>query len=379
MCATGSTKSYRVKINVIGYTKAGKSTLILRLLGEPFQNLESTEGIQTQLIYTTFDAKHEVIGPWEEIRLNSEIVVKDFNKQAITLSDNINRSRVATKASKKSIVNPQVTTSHPVKPRQQDCQQETVDPQPSVVKTITTSNEENEAPNTSDSKKSATGIKMDPVTFQQLNKLKERSNREQETEDATECLINLWDHGGQVEFLATHHLFLDADAVNLIVMDITKKLHGEIPSKHQKANTDGVPRTGANFLDYWMQMILQKSESKGINPNVAIILTHLDEVTAPEADDYIAGLINYIKVKPYSKYIEEKSIFQVDNKTGSISEFNQIRKQIFQMATQQKSWGMERPTRWLKLEASINEEAKAEFSRHFHITRLQELALGVWN
>ena len=79
----GSTKSYRVKINIIGYIKAGKSTLILQLLGKSFENLESTEGIHTQLIHTTFDPNHEILGPWEEIQLEIEKIVKDFNKQII--------------------------------------------------------------------------------------------------------------------------------------------------------------------------------------------------------------------------------------------------------------------------------------------------------
>ena len=82
----------------------------------------------------------------------------------------------------------------------------------------------------------------------------------------------------------------------IIVMDITKKIHNEIPSKHQDAKTDGVPRTGDQFLDYWMQMIQEKSDFKDFDPAVAIILTHLDQVTTSEAKEYVSGLINYVYV-----------------------------------------------------------------------------------
>ena len=381
MCATGSTKSYRVKINIIGYTKAGKSTLILRLLGKPFQNLESTEGIQIQLIHTTFDATHEVLGPWEEVQLETGKIVKRFNEQMLAKSQNLSKTTAVTvqEAGTPKLNPDEITGQSAIHVKSssmpegsssgikfsKNLQHETLQQVASL--------EPSEKSQSEKQSELSEEIKMDPRTFREVKKLKDMYETR---EDRQECMINLWDHGGQLEFLATHHLFLDADAVNLIVMDITKKLHEEITSKHQKANTEGIPKSGAQFLDYWMQMILEKSVSKGINPNVAIILTHLDQVTTSEADDYISDLINYVKDKPYSKYIDEKNIFQVDNKTDSISEFNQLRKDIFQMATQQKTWGIERPTKWLKLEASIHEEAKAKSSRHIQITRVQELATG---
>ena len=395
MCTTGSTKSYRVKINIIGYTKAGKSTLILRLLGKPFEILESTEGIHTQLIHTTFSKTHEVLGSWEEIHLDTEMIVKDFNKQALALKENLDESSDPGKDVDTASVSPQQTMPQPVNAsptgfqkllrrlkspftRKRSTRQEMVKSQPAVVRQVVVTAQESSHndPSPTPSTNKTSGMMMDKVTLRQLNNLKDRKTRMKEEEDTTECLINLWDHGGQVEFLATHHLFLDADAVNLIVMDITKKLHEEIPSKHQKAKTDGVPRTGAQFLDYWMQMIQEKSDFKDFDPTVAIILTHLDQVTTSEAEEYVSGLIKYIKGKPYSKYIDIENIFEVDNKNGVVSEFNQLRKEIFQMATQHSTWGIERPTRWLKLEASIHEEAKAKSSTHIHRTKIQELASG---
>ena len=399
-----------MKINLLGYTRAGKSSLARSLLGKSFlESIESTEGIHTQLIITTYDPRNEVIGPWEEIHLDTEKISEDFNKKILStkyeghsspgnasketsISQNLeitvkeqaevpSKDQQASKESFKVPYNLRRKRSYPASdsasnPKSLKRQKRT---QMSVSGKRQDCITRQPAKASEEMSQAAPSVKLDPVTFRQLSKhmnSKRASHTNKDQDHNTECQIRLWDHGGQVEFLATHHLFLDADAINLIVMDITKKLHEDITSKYEKTNTEGVPRTGAQFLDYWFNNIHEKAAAEKSHPTVAIILTHLDQVTSTEANDYIYQLLHYRKDKVYCQYIDNNNIFMVDNKNGGISEFNHLRQHIFKMASLQNSWGTERPTRWLKLEASIHEEAKSKSSRHIHITRILELASG---
>ena len=70
-----------------------------------------------------------------------------------------------------------------------------------------------------------------------------------------------------------------------------------------------------------------------------------------------------------------ENIFVVDNKGGDEEEFLHLRKKIFQMVKSQKTWGQERPTRWLKLEAAIHSEASMTYSRYLNINNVQKLGL----
>ena len=225
------------------------------------------------------------------------------------------------------------------------------------------------------SKHESPNVKLDESTLQQLNEYRESSTKENKGLGSTKCLISLWDHGGHPHYYVTHHLFFDANAINLIVMDITKELNEIIPSNFNTIDTPSIPNSSGQLLDYWLNTLVEKSTLKGITPNMALILTHKDEFTG-SIKVYVSNLMNYMKDKMYCKYITQENIFVVDNKHGALDEFNEIRKILFKMAVSQKSWGIKQPTRWLKLEASIHEEAKTQSLKHLNLRMVQQLASG---
>ena len=65
----------------------------------------------------------------------------------------------------------------------------------------------------------------------------------------------------------------------------------------------------------------------------------------------------------------------MDNKNGSKEEFDQLRKSVFKMAMLQRSWGMTRPIRWLKLEVKIHYEAQKQSSKYLQLPEGERLAL----
>ena len=223
---------------------------------------------------------------------------------------------------------------------------------------------------------SSLDIRLDSRSKQQLLELRNRSYRKREFKDTTQCLLSTWDFGGQVEYYATHHLFLDALAVNLITMDVTKGIHDVIPSQFNNTSTASIPKTVGQFLDYWLSTICKKAHSQGTEPSIAIILTHIDEIDNVKwsVDDYISDIIQYTRNKPYSEYVNRTNIFPVNNKDGDAQQFPHLRKEIFEKARRQRSWGLDRPTRWLKLEAEIYEEAKRKQLKYIDVTKIIELA-----
>ena len=220
---------------------------------------------------------------------------------------------------------------------------------------------------------------MDWLTYRQiLNQMKTESSETSENEE--DYILTLWDHGGQIEFYATHHIFLDPKATNLIVMDISKR-----PADPLDRNVEtAVPSTPAKFLCYWLNTIhtmIMSSDDKNNTgqPNIVLVLTHKDKIKADDKDKYIEeykdAILSYIDGKAYSKYFAMDDIYVVDNTDDSDDDFDVIRKRIFQMIAKQEGWGRERPLRWLKLEADVRREARRRSIRYIEFDSV--LAFGL--
>ena len=115
-----------------------------------------------------------------------------------------------------------------------------------------------------------------------------------------------------------------------------------------------------------------------MNPNIALVLTHQDSIQAKDPKEYvnfyIDDILHGIEGKPYSDYISKDNIYVVDNKTGSEEDFSLFRQNLLQMFRKQRSWGIERPIRWLKLEADIRERAEANKAPYLFMHTVNELA-----
>ena len=376
VCRTGSTESYRGKINLIGYTRAGKSSFLRRLLGKPFlENVESTEGIHTQLIITTYDITHQALGPWKEVQFNIADIALKFNQKVFDAKSNYGEAKFRGNpiCNQKELAQESVVQRHPIDeflaspelPADSGIGDTgaTTDPGSQSSFNYLLSHQNEDTPD----------IKLDIDTLSQLDDFMRSYKSHNDTNQSIECQLRVWDHGGQLEFLTTHHLFLDVDAINLIVMDITKSLTEVIPNRFGDKAVPSVPRSSQQFLDYWLNSILVKAKLKKIDPSIAIILTHRDELKS-SVEDYMSELLQYTRSKGYSDYLPRENIIAVDNKNEQQDEFNQIRMKIYQMVTSQASWGLHRPIRWLKLEAAIHEEAKKNKVKYLDLERVEKLA-----
>ena len=190
--------------------------------------------------------------------------------------------------------------------------------------------------------------------------------------------INIWDHGGQNEFIITNQLFLNIEAFILIMMDISLDLDIPLEQNSNAKEKYGIPKTPAQILCYWLNALHVLAIEKRREPNIAVVLTHKDLIEADDAkkyiDSYIEDLFQCIEGKPYAHHIKEENVFVVDNREGTDDELQYVRNKLFTQMTQQDSWGKERPTRWLKLEADILDKAKEIGQSYLHISIVKNLA-----
>ena len=189
--------------------------------------------------------------------------------------------------------------------------------------------------------------------------------------------VNIWDHGGQNEFIITNQLFLNIEAFNLLVMDISLDLNIPLMQSSDSGGKFGIPKTPAQILCYWLNALHVLAMEKKTEPNIALVLTHQDMIKADDTkqyiDSYTEKLLECISGKQYASYITVSNIYVVDNRQGTERDFAQIRSKIFAQMTNQKSWGIERPTRWLKLEADILQKAKEIDKPYLSISDVQDL------
>ena len=222
------------------------------------------------------------------------------------------------------------------------------------------------------------GKEISTIQRKAIDQLLRQGKASVSSPDESEYFLRVWDFGGQAEFYTTHHMFLDADAVNLIVMDISKDLRTPLHESSADLNLPGIPKTPLEFLHYWLNTIHDDASQRNLQPSVALVLTHKDEISGVYIDkymqDYIEDLLHSFNERSYSSYISRENIFVVDNRHGEEWEFQKVRSQVLNMITKQKSWGTEKPVKWLRHEADIVEKAEAEDVGHFRRKVIENLA-----
>ena len=483
-CEKGTTTSFRAKLDIIGQTDVGKTSLSRRLLGQPFvEEKESTEGISTHFVKSHFNPKELNTEIWLESKNDSKDILSKFNNEILMEYDKLTQNRTKEYVDKPQqiTVTPEAmsTTSQSTQinniedydsiqdaninkkgTQLRDLQTLTGDPtntmninfEPVEKRNSVNSSDLEEGQqernivvqtNTGDNTEGASSPVFDhsvppDMQFKEIeehevtlnNDILEDQNSLQvhstlfDTREESPCLtdyenkkeimtketgiigmssktkeqllyhhrfkldtsstadldysLRLWDYGGHTEFLATHHLFLNIESTTLILLDVSKKLKDPIKRDTKTTSGSGVPNTPEQFLHYWLKILHSQTTEKNFHPNIALVLTHKDMIQGTDVDKYIKEfkleILMSIEGKPYSHYITHNNIFVIDNKNGDQKDFARLRNVIFKMIAEQKSWGIERPTRWLKLEADILHKTTEESIKFLPWLDVKELA-----
>ena len=349
-CKERTTATYRAKLEIIGHTGVGKTSLSHRLLGQPLpEEVKSTEGVATHWVNSRFNKDLLRTEAWTEALHDPDDVMTKFCLEVLTEHEKLSKTL--------DIMQPQ---------RSEECD------------TTNTTHKFFQNDDKAAASKKEIG-KMTAKTRDQLHQHHQKRDSENLSESTVDYSIGMWDYGGHTEFLATHQLFLNIDSIKLLLLDLSKPLT-EVVNKDLRADANvGIPKTSIQFLIYWLDAIHGKAiKQKYYQPKIVLVLTHRDLIKATNVDQYIQDYINEIlismKDKPYSRYITQENIFTIDNKHDGKSDFVQLQNKLFKMIKTQMSWGIKRPVRWLKLEADILEKAKEASVNYLYISEVEQLA-----
>ncbi len=353
-CQHGTHPSYRARINIIGHSGAGKTSLTRRLLEQKFQEKEeSTDGIETHRI--EFDLKKGDKCSWREMELNTETLVESFKQEFQQRHTELKSGLRTTTITDTNL------QANIMKPHQAPEQLVSAVVGSGDVPTAQTSDHTDSLSDLNSDEPS----KFSQETLTEIEALQEGTGisaalsrmwkKVANPPHQAKAVLQLWDFGGQTEFYTTHHMFLDADAINIIVMDISKPLKEKLCREKDKAQAVAVPQTPEEFLCYWLRSIQAKAEEKKIDTNILLVLTHKDTVSGSQHSSYIQEFVQNVQqvIKANNlPQVDEKHIYIVDSNTGNQKVFNNIKVGLLDML-EKLHWKSDRPVKWLKLEPDM--------------------------
>ena len=303
-CRKGTKKVYNARIILAGYSGGGKTSLANRLLGQKINVDErnSTEGIALHRIESRFNRREMKGAEWDKKELNSEDLKNDFNHGLVAILQRGTSKAPIYIVDSESEPEHEETTKHDIEDEDEGMRARKYQKISHLIQSPTHKEEFPSLP--------------DPTTREEIMELSNKELKE-ESEERTPFTISLWDLGGQDEFISTHHLFLDAEATILIVMDITKELYELIGSNFQF----GYLNSAVDVLHYWLNFFHnafeERKEGEHIEANIALVLTHKDKLSEEnreqQIEEYKTQILEAVENEPYTKYLTREKIYVVDN------------------------------------------------------------------
>ncbi|CAC5373145.1 unnamed protein product [Mytilus coruscus] len=181
-----------------------------------------------------------------------------------------------------------------------------------------------------------------------------------QNEQFADC--GFWDFAGQKEFYATHQTFLSANAVYLLVADISKDFSKKTYNDMLEDKFDSL----GEYIDFWLDNVhcyrtdVHNASSKCsvyLNPPVVIVGTGIDKIPSDEREDSQQNFQNHLRkiLSDHEKCRHLRKTHFLSNKFPSFNraEYKKLRKDIFDEAKSLKNWGDNLPSRWIVLEKEI--------------------------
>ncbi len=204
---------------------------------------------------------------------------------------------------------------------------------------------------------------IDEETQQQLKDV-HRTGLEQKGVD--NCLLTIWDFGGQIIYYILHHIFLRCRCVYILVINLSTDLYSPVP-QHEMPEHGKHSKTEMKYweaIEFWLNMIVSHIKRKGgsnegESENVIIVGTHKDLIgdTPQEQDkkanEYFKQLQGMLMFKEHAKLIRD--FIAVDSKGGDPENFEKLRSEIMDAIKEHCYWNKPRPVRWLHLEKKLHE------------------------
>ncbi|XP_063412340.1 uncharacterized protein LOC134695076 isoform X2 [Mytilus trossulus] len=188
-----------------------------------------------------------------------------------------------------------------------------------------------------------------------------------------------WDFAGQKEFYATHQTFLSANAVYLLVVDISKDFAAKTYNKMIEREFDSI----GEYIDFWLDNIhcysrddsntsKHHNENNLLNPPVIIVGTGIDKLSEVEGKkkDFKHYLSRILSNHAKRRHLRKPHFVSNSHPSDDKHEFKSLREDIFRQAKALTTWGDNLPTRWIVLEKEINTKSHEHYISYTDAERL---------
>ena len=185
-----------------------------------------------------------------------------------------------------------------------------------------------------------------------------------------ECIIHVWDYGGDLEFYNLHQIFLRPKCVYALIVNLSRDLHAEIPVHQMPYHGTSVKMKYHQQIEFWLNMIASHAvirhdrppshrQKKIIKGNVVIVGTHKDRLHGNSrqkelaAQKYYNELCDLLINKEHTNLV--CGFVAVDSKGGDPQKYAELRTLLMEGIKKHCRWNEPRPIRWLRLERRVHE------------------------
>ncbi|CAG2226355.1 unnamed protein product [Mytilus edulis] len=387
----GSEKRRDITLVIVGKKGAGKTSLVRRLFGEELTNLESTNGIEihrrqckiksdqwTKKADKDSDINKRILeSVVEQLYLNEKEQISSESSPGMLDRQNI-YPNIAESLDEEEIVNERIEDKVDV------IYERIADNNDVIYERIVDKDDVNN--DRIESSRQEINISV-PVLVQETDQpsndimqtseqmaskeLSAISNTDvvlKDEEDFT--TLTLWDFAGDEEFYATHQTFLNQDAVYILVANLNDKDKDNANHEHVtfKFWMDTIHCYGCRVDTTEVGPINQATL---LNPPVIFVGTHKDELQ--HENECSMQLECHMDTLCVDTRRHLRKCHLISNKSGGKSEFDKIRKDIFDLATNSITTEKEYPVKFIQLERLLHVEYTSG-TRIFSFRKVQELA-----
>ncbi|XP_035660885.1 probable serine/threonine-protein kinase pats1 [Branchiostoma floridae] len=196
-----------------------------------------------------------------------------------------------------------------------------------------------------------------------ITKAKERLQggvTEEQLGTAEHPRLSIWDFGGQAAYYGSHQSFFTYRGIYILVMSLLQKLSDPVPDLDYKASADNLV-TGRDYLDHWLNSVhthtLVHGQEHTGKPPVVLVLTHKDNVSKSDIENYKKEVLEHISGKAAGKHVLPR-IFVVNNFDKDNSDIDELREYLCEVAKSQWYMGQEVPITWLHLKSKLMDKRK---------------------
>ncbi|KAL3889155.1 hypothetical protein ACJMK2_001509, partial [Sinanodonta woodiana] len=364
----GYEKVYNIRVMVVGQYGVGKTTLTQRLLGNNVNISErhSTEGID---VHVECSKVSLLSGEWTTQEKNAD-KYSQLQRLVRLLNEHFNKQELKRGQDRQSELDDQVisleydnshTQHNLLVSKEQPQQDKPVSVEPSTNQIVKeTSSQPVESSIVRLHPESSGGIHSkgnEKDTVMEILKQVNETSGKLEIDGMQYAALSLWDFAGQYSFYTTHQTFLTSRAIYLLVIDLSQQVTDLIGENECFLDAKGKQLCNIpEMMEIWLNMIHScASSSDPGSPPVILVGTHVDKIPEENRqkviDQYFIKIREMLKSKPIVFHLIDN--IAIDNSLKQDPRLEHLKKRIFELSSQQKHWGEEKPARWLPLEHAI--------------------------